>query len=225
MNRPMKSEEIFLEENNLSQHIDRTLLHPDCSEEEISIVCAEAKEKCFHAVCIPPYFVQKAARLLEESPVKIVTMIGFPMGYSTTYAKVEEMKRAFIDGVDEIDAMINICAVKNNDWNYVKNDIDTMASMTRMKNKIIKIIFEVDMLNEDEAKKLCDICIESGVDFIQTSTGVNGKGNQTSIISFLRSYLPENIKIKSAGGIESIQEAKKILDAGAERIGYMNSLS
>ncbi len=207
--------------NNISGLIEYTIIRPECSVEEIRIGCVSAREKGCHSICVPPYYVQHAARFLTESSVKINTMIGFPMGYSTTYAKVEEMKRAFIDGVDQIDAVINICAVKNGDWNYVKNDIDTMASMTRMRNKVIKIVFEVDLLNEEEAQKLCDICIESGVDFVVTSTGINGAGNQPGIVKFLRDYLPDNIKIKAAGGINNEGEAKALLNAGAIRLGIV----
>lgn len=228
MNHRMKPNDSLDSKNvgdNLNQCIDHSILRPDTSVEEIKILCVEAIENGFYSVCIPPYYVQHAARFLEDSNVKISTVIGFPMGYSTTYAKVEEMKRAFIDGIDEIDAVINICAVKNGDWNYVKNDIDTMASMTRMKDKVIKINFEVDLLNEDEAKRICDICIESGVDYIQTSTGVNGNGNQPDIVKFLRDYLPERIKIKAAGGIHSKAEALSLLKAGADRIGTSSSLS
>ncbi len=221
----MNLNENSVDENDLKNYVDHSLLRPDCSEEEIRILCVEAKENKLTSVCVPPYFVQQASRFLEESSVKLSTVIGFPMGYSTTYAKVEEMKRAFIDGIDEIDAVINICAVKNGDWNYVKNDIETMASMTRMKAKKIKIIFEVDLLNEDEAKKICDICIESEVDYVQTSTGVNGNGNQPGIVKFLRDYLPKNIKIKAAGGIENREDAMKLIEAGADRLGCFNSMA
>lgn len=208
----------------LAQYIDHTLLRPDCSIEEINILCAEAKEYGFYSICIAPYFVQHASRLLNDSPVKIATVVGFPMGYSSTAAKIEEIKRAFIDGADEVDTVININAVKSNDWNYVRNDIDTMARMSDMRDKVIKVIFEVDLLNEDEAKKLCDICIDSEVNFVKTSTGINGKGNQPEIISFLREYLPKEIKIKASGGIRSKVEAEALIAAGAERLGCSKSI-
>lgn len=208
----------------LAQYIDHTLLKPNCSVEEINILCAEAKEHNFYSICIAPYFVQHASRLLKDSEVKIATVVGFPMGYSSTASKIEEIKRAFIDGADEVDAVVNINAVKSDDWNYVRNDIDTMARMTDMRDKVIKVIFEVDLLNEDEAKKLCDICVDSEVNFVKTSTGINGKGNQPEIITFLRDYLPKEIKVKASGGIRTKAEAEALIAAGAERLGCSKSI-
>lgn len=212
------------EGKSLSKYIDHTILKPDCSTEEIRILCTEAVEYGFYSVCIAPYFVQFASRLLESTEVKVATVVGFPMGYSTTFAKVEEMKRAFLDGADEVDVVVNINAVKSGDWNYVKNDIDTMARMTGMKDKLIKVIFEVDLLTEDEAKKLCDICIESGVHYVKTSTGINGKGNQPEVISFLREYLPKEIKVKASGGIKTKSEAENLIALGADRLGCSRSI-
>lgn len=208
-----------------SKYIDHTTLKPDCSIEEIRILCSEAIEHGFYSVCVAPYFVQHASRFLNESDVKIATVVGFPMGYSSTSSKVEEIKRAFIDGADEIDAVANINAIKSGDWNYVKNDIETLSRMTSMgRDKLIKIIFEVDLLNEDEAKKLCDVCIESEVGFVKTSTGINGKGNQPQIVSFLRDYLPKEIKVKASGGIKTRAEAEALIEAGASRLGCSRSI-
>ncbi|MGB1216236.1 MAG: deoxyribose-phosphate aldolase [Saprospiraceae bacterium] len=208
----------------IASHIDHTILKPNCTLENIQTLCTEANEHGFISVCIPPYFTQHASRLLEKSDVKIATVIGFPMGYTHTSSKVEEIKRAFINGAEEVDAVVNICAIKNEDWNYVHNDIETMTQMTRMHGRIIKIIFETDLLTHTEIIKLCEICKECKVDFVKTSTGYNGKGNQPDIIQLLREQLPESIKIKASGGIQTKEQAEILLQAGAERLGCSASV-
>lgn len=212
------------EERTLAQYIDHTLLKPDCTSEEIEILCTEALHHGFYSVCVSPYFVRKAKTLLGKSAVKVATVVGFPMGYSPTSSKAEEIKRAFINGADEVDAVVNINAVKNKDWTYISNDIDTMARMASMRDKLLKVIFEVDLLTQDEAKKLCDICIETDVRFVKTATGVNGKGNQPEVVSFLRDYLPKGIKVKASGGIKTKAEAEALIKAGADRLGCSRSV-
>jgi deoxyribose-phosphate aldolase len=212
------------EERTLAQYIDHTLLKPDCTSEEIEILCREALQHGFYSVCVTPYFVRHAKTILGKSAVKVATVIGFPMGYSPTSSKAEEIKRAFINGADEVDAVVNINAVKNKDWTYIRNDIDTMSRMASMRDKLLKVIFEVDLLTEDEAKKLCDICIETDVRYVKTATGVNGKGNQPKVVSFLREYLPKGIKVKASGGIRTKSEAEALIKAGADRLGCSRSV-
>ena len=118
--KPMNHQANQTMERPLAQYIDHTVLKPDNSVEEIKILCTEALEHGFYAVCVSPYYVKHAKRFLEGSNVKVSTVVGFPMGYAFTTAKVEEIKRAFIDGADEIDAVVNINAVKSEDWNYIK---------------------------------------------------------------------------------------------------------
>ena len=205
--------------NKLSDYIDHTTLKANTRLKDIEELCKEAKEHNFVAVCVPPYFVTNAARLLRESKVKIATVIGFPMGYSTTPSKAAEIHKAIDDGADEVDVVINLSAVKSKDWNYVKNDIETMTVAAQMKGKIIKVIFETAILNQKEIKKLCEICVAAGVNFVKTSTGFNGDGASVEVVEFLKSNLPETIKIKASGGIRSAKKAQRMIDAGADRIG------
>lgn len=204
---------------NLASYIDHTVLRPDCTIEDIKKVCSEALQYKFAAVCIPPFFVKNAAQILNDSPVKIATVVGFPMGYSTTPAKVEEIKKGIDDGLDEIDAVINIAAVKNANWNYVKNDIYSVTMAGQLKGKCVKIILETGLLNEEEIKKLCAICSEIGPDFVKTSTGFNGEGATVDVVNLLRNNLPEEIKIKASGGIRSKEDALRLIEAGAKRLG------
>lgn len=213
-----------LTQMELTSVIDHTILRPDCSPEDIETLCEEAHKHSFAAVCVPPYFVKNAVRKLEESPVRVATVIGFPMGYACTPAKVEEVKRAIEEGADEVDVVINICAVKNKHWAYVKNDIDSIAMAAHSRGKIVKVILETGLLNEEELQQLCEICNQIGVDFVKTSTGVNGGGATLKAVRFLRKNLNDNIKIKASGGIRNQKSAQKFVDAGASRIGTSSGI-
>lgn len=210
---------------SIANRIDHTLLKPACTSAEITQLCAEAKEFGFKAVCVPPYYVKTAHRLLQDVPIKIATVIGFPMGYSTIPAKVEEIKRAINDGVDEVDVVINLCAVKNSAWNYVKNDIDSTTRITHMRGKVIKTILETTLLTEQEIIQLCSFCNEFGVDFVKTSTGFQGAGATIPTIQLLKKHLSNQIKIKASGGIRTYQDALHLIEAGADRLGCSSSIA
>jgi len=199
--------------------IDHTYLKPDCSTADVKVLCTEALHHGFKSVCIPPYYVFQAKKLLGESSVKICSVIGFPMGYSTTGAKVEEIKRACNDGVDELDVVVNIAAIKNNDWNAVSNDIESTTMISHLRGKKVKLIIEMGLLEEDEIVKVCELAIKSGVDFVKTSTGFNNTITTTEDISHLKSILPPSIKVKASGGIRTKADALAMIKAGADRIG------
>jgi len=205
--------------------IDHTVLKVDCKVEKIRALCDEAVASRFAAVCVPPYFVKEAARKLEYSRVKVATVIGFPYGYSATPAKVEEIKRAINDGADEVDVVVNICAIKEGSWYYVKNDIESMTLAAHLKGKGIKVIFEMSLLTEEEIVKLCEICSGLDVNFVKTSTGVNGTGATVEMIEFLRKNLSSKIKIKASGGIRTVEQAQALVDAGATRLGTSAGVS
>lgn len=204
---------------NLARYIDHTILKPDCSLAEIKKCCDEAVQYQFAAVCVPPYYVKDAVASLEKSTVKISTVVGFPMGYATTPAKVEEIKRAIDEGADELDAVINLCAVKNKNWNHVKNEVETLTTACHMKGKILKLILETGLLSEEEILRLCKISSDVGVDFVKTSTGINAAGASPQIVRFLRKNLPSDIKIKASGGIRDRNFAEELISCGADRLG------
>lgn len=206
-------------QNPLNAHIDHTTLKVDTKLKDIKKICSEAIEYDFFAVCVPPYFVQNAAMLLKNSKVKVATVIGFPMGYATTPSKAAEINQAINDGADELDVVVNVSAVKSGNWNYVHNDIKTMAIAAHMKGKSIKVILETGLLNRKEIKKLCEICAEVEVNFVKTSTGMNGEGATLEVVQFLRENLPKTIKIKASGGIRNLTKAIKMIEGGADRIG------
>lgn len=203
---------------SLASLIDHTILRPDCTLKDIKTICAEAVQYQFAAVCIPPFYLNDAIPLLVDSNVKLATVIGFPMGYSATPSKVEEIKRGLDEGTDEFDVVPNICAIKNGNWNYVQNDIESMTRAVHLKGKAIKVILEYSLLSEAEVVKICSICEKSGVNFVKTSTGFHG-GATPEMVAHLRSILPKSIKIKASGGIRSASSALKLVEAGADRIG------
>lgn len=210
---------------NLASKIDHTLLKADATEKEIKKLCAEAKEFGFAAVCIPPYFVRKCKLWLADSNVKVATVVGFPLGYSHTPAKVEEARRAIDEGAGEIDMVINIIALKAGDWNYLKNELTSVATIVQLRGGKLKVILETGLLTESEIIKACELCKEMSVDYVKTSTGTIQPGATIETIKLLRANLPKSIKIKASGGIKTKEFALKLIEAGADRIGCSASVS
>lgn len=208
---------------DIHKAIEHTILKPDCTLDDIRRLCEEAVQYNFYGVCVPPYFVKEAARLLNEQ-AKVVTVVGFPMGYSNVPAKVEEVKRALDEEADEIDAVVNICAIKSNNWNYIKNEVDSVARAVSMRGKVLKLIIETGLLTKAEMKQVIKIAEDNDVQFIKTSTGFNGDGATVEIVKFLRENLNPKVKIKASGGIKSFEMAEKLIHAGADRIGTSNGV-
>lgn len=210
---------------NIAQYIDHTILKPTTTIADIEKICAEAKAYQFAAVCVPPLFVKKAKTALAGSTVKVATVIGFPFGYSAIEAKVAEIVLAIVDGADELDLVINISAIKNNDWQYLATEINTIMPLIRNKEKVIKIIIESGILTKEEIIKCCDIYSAAGVDFIKTSTGYAEKGASVADVELIRNHSADSIKIKASGGIKTFNFAKQLIDAGASRLGCSSSIS
>ena len=208
---------------DIHKAIEHTILKPDCTLDDIRRLCEEAVQYNFYGVCVPPYFVKEAARLLNEQ-AKVVTVVGFPMGYSNVPAKVEEVKRALDEEADEIDAVVNICAIKSNNWNYIKNEVDSVARAVSMRGKVLKLIIETGLLTKAEMKQVIKIAEDNDVQFIKTSTGFNGDGATVEIVKFLRENLNPKVKLKASGGIKSFEMAEKLIHAGADRIGTSNGV-
>ena len=209
----------------INEYIDHTNLKPDATKMAIEQLCGEALEHNFKAVCVSPYFVKHAFEKLKHSDVKVATVIGFPMGYSCAAAKVEEVKRALNDGAHELDVVVNIQAIKAGDYNYIKNELESICTYTHIKNHIVKVIIEIGLLSQQEIINTCKVCEEVGVDFVKTSTGVIGRGVTTADIILLKKILPAKIKVKASGGIKTLEQVKDLIEAGAERIGASASVS
>ena len=210
---------------NLASKIDHTLLKADISEREVKKLCAEAKEYGFAAVCIPPYFVRKCKLWLTDTNVKVATVVGFPLGYAHTPAKVEEARRGIDEGADEIDMVLNIIALKAGDWNYLKNELTSVATIVQLRGGKLKVILETGLLLESEIIKACELCKEMSVDFVKTSTGFIQPGATVEVVKLLRANLPKSIKIKASGGIKTKEFALELIEAGADRLGCSASVS
>jgi len=203
----------------LNQYIDHTILKPTTLLSDIEKLCAEARQYGFAAVCVPPNFVKKAKELTEGSAVKVATVIGFPFGYSAVEAKIAEILLAIVDGADELDVVINISAIKNNDWGYLADEINHILPIVRSKHKVIKIIIESGILTDEEIVKCCAIYGAAGIDYLKTSTGYAEKGATVEAVRLFRQHLPVNVGIKASGGIRDYAFAKQLVDAGATRLG------
>jgi deoxyribose-phosphate aldolase len=209
---------------NIAPYIEHTLLKPTATWPEIENLCKEAMEYGFAAVCVPPLYVKRATELLSNSKVKTATVIGFPFGYSAIEAKVAEIVLAIVDGADELDMVVNISAIKNEDWTFIDNEINTIMPIVRNKNKVIKVIIESGVLTDDEIIKCCDIYGAAGVDYVKTSTGYAEKGASIHAVKLIRTHLSDAVKIKASGGIKSYSFAKELINAGANRLGCSGSI-
>jgi deoxyribose-phosphate aldolase len=208
---------------NIASYIDHTVLKPTITIAEVEKLCMEANLFGFAAVCVPPLFVKKAAALVLPT-VKVATVMGFPFGYSAIEAKVAETVLAIVDGADELDLVINISAIKNNDWQFLAHEINSILPIVKKKEKVIKIIIESGVLSNDEIIKCCDLYGAAGVDFIKTSTGYAEVGATVDAVKLMRKHLADTVKIKASGGIKTFKFAAELIAAGADRLGCSNSL-
>ena len=208
----------------VASYIDHTILKPTTLIADIETLCKEAIDNNMAAVCVPPLFVKQAKFLVQNSTVKVATVIGFPFGYSAVEAKLAEVLLAMVDGADELDMVINIAALKNNDWQYLAGELNAILPIVQSKKKILKIIIESGLLTDDEIIKCCDLYGIAGVNFLKTSTGYADTGATVHAVRLMRKHLADAIKIKASGGIRTFTFAKELIDAGADRIGCSSSI-
>lgn len=207
----------MLNREDIAGLIDHTLLRPDASYADIPPLCGEARQFGFHSVCVNPSFIRMAKELLRASNVKMTTVIGFPLGMTLTEVKVFEAMHARLLGADELDIVINIGALKSGDWATVRKDISDVIMAT--KGIIHKTIIETCLLDDDEKKKVVEIALEAGSEFIKTSTGFGPRGAKVRDIRFIKDIVGDAAGIKAAGGIRTLRQVESMLKAGATRIG------
>lgn len=205
---------------NLNKHIEHTLLKQDAKLEDFIKLFNEAKAHKFLGVCINPAYVKLAKENLKGNDVKVVTVIGFPLGANRSDVKAFEASKAVEDGADEIDMVINVTAIKNKDYDFVVNDIKAVKAAC--KDKPLKVILETDLLEKDEIKKACELCVEAKADLVKTSTGFvkGGVGAKAEDVKLMyETVSPYGLKVKASGGIRDKETAVKMIEAGAERLG------
>lgn len=197
-------------------YCDHTLLAQTSTWKQIKGICDDGMKYHTASVCIPPCYVKKAKKYVGDN-LKICTVIGFPNGYNTTAVKVYETKRAIKDGADEVDMVINIGLVKSRSWKQVLSEIKAVRKASE--GKVLKVIIETCLLTDAEKKKMCEIVTESGADFIKTSTGFSKAGATREDIKLFSENIGQNVKMKAAGGISSIEDAEDFIKLGCERLG------
>lgn len=208
---------------NIASMIDHTLLKPDATGEMIDKLCAEAKKYEFAAVCVNPYYVSRAKELLKDTNIKVATVIGFPLGANTKEVKAFETEDAIKNGADEVDMVINIGALKSEEYDVVIDDIKSVVKAANGK-AIVKVIIETCLLTEEEKIMACKLAKEAGADYVKTSTGFSTGGATVEDVKLMKEIVGDSLKIKASGGIRDYKTAKAMIDAGASRIGASASI-
>ena len=204
--------------SNIQNYIEHTALHATINDADIEKLISEAKENEFLGVCVPPFWVKKAKREIGKSQLKLVTVIGFPLGYQMSHTKEAEILQAIKDGADELDLVVNISAYKAG-MMWPKIEIAKFSKLSHEHGKLLKVIIETAYLDNEEIIDLCKICADAGADFVKTSTGFASSGAKVEHIQLMRANLPESVGIKASGGIKTKEEAEAMISAGADRIG------
>ncbi|HLS35462.1 MAG TPA: deoxyribose-phosphate aldolase [Bacillota bacterium] len=208
----------------LEKYIDHTILNPDAKKADIHNILSEAKEYGFASVCVNPSWVAYCSKELAGTQVKVCTVIGFPLGSTTTETKVFEAKEAIKNGAEEIDLVINISALKDRDESYVKKDIQSIVKAAGQ-NIITKVIIETALLSDEEKVLACTLAKEAGADFVKTSTGFSSGGATEEDIRLMRKTVGKEMGVKASGGIRDKETAVKMIEAGATRIGASAGVS
>ena len=203
---------------SIASMIDHTLLKQDATGEQIDRLCAEAAEYHFASVCVSPYYVVRCVKNLKGTGVKVCTVVGFPLGATTMETKVFETLQAVASGAEEIDMVINVCALKSGHIRGVEQEIQAMAAAVEGK-AILKVIIETCLLTDEEKVLACQIAKRCGADFVKTSTGFSTGGATVEDVALMRRTVGPEMGVKASGGIRDYAKAKAMIDAGASRIG------
>jgi len=203
----------------VAKYIDHTLLKPEATREEIEKLCQEARKFNFASVCVNPTWVKECAFALHGSPVKVCTVIGFPLGAGVADVKAYETRRAIFDGATEIDMVVNIGALKSGDDAMVRRDIQAVVAAAHEGCAIVKVIIETALLTDEEKVRACLLAKEAGADFVKTSTGFSKGGATVADIELMRRTVGSEVGVKAAGGVRDLASAREMIAAGATRIG------
>ena len=205
-----------MSEEEILEHVDHTLLLQTATWEEIRQICDDAMQYQTASVCIPPSYVKQASEYVQGS-VSVCTVIGFPNGYMTTKAKEFETRDAIANGASEIDMVINVGWLKDKKYDLITEEIRILK--VACGDKILKVIIETCLLEEEEKIKMCEIVTEAGADYIKTSTGFSSGGATFEDVELFAKHVGPQVKIKAAGGITSMEDARRFLELGADRLG------
>lgn len=209
---------------SVAKMIDHTLLKPDATQEEIEQLIKEAKQYDFASVCINASWVQLAAQQLKETEVDVCTVVGFPLGATTTAVKKYEAEEALENGANEIDMVMNIGALKSGNDELVQAEIETIAILVHRYNGLLKVILETSLLSDEQIERACQLAVAAGTDYVKTSTGFNGDGATVEAVSLMRRTVGEKVGVKASGGIRTKDDLQRMIVAGANRVGASSSI-
>lgn len=213
-----------MDKSQIASMIDHTILKPEATEKEVKVLCKEAVQYSFASVCVNPSMVSLAATILEGSPVKVCTVIGFPLGATTTAVKAFETEQTIKEGATEVDMVINVGKLKERDLEYVKNDIKAVVDAAKGK-ALTKVIIETCLLTDEEKVIACQLSKEAGADFVKTSTGFSTGGATAVDIKLMRDTVGPDMGVKASGGVRSREDALTMIENGASRIGASASIA
>ena len=212
-----------MDNKTILKTVDHTLLKQTSTWEDIKIICDDAMKYEVASVCIPPSFVKKAKEYVGDK-MQVCTVIGFPLGANTSEVKAFETKDAIAKGAHEVDMVINIGALKDKNYDLVYNDIKAVVDAAN-KEALVKVIIETCYLTDEEKKIVCELSVKAGADYVKTSTGFGTGGSTPEDIKLMRDVVGPNIGVKASGGVRTTEDALKVIDAGASRIGASASIS
>jgi deoxyribose-phosphate aldolase len=208
----------------LARYIEHTNLSPTITVGDIDRLVDEARQHQFLGVCVPPFWVKRAQREIGNAPIALVTVAGFPLGYSMTETKLEEIKRAIDNGAHEIDVVLNISSFKTG-YPWTKVEIAKCTKLVHDHQKILKVILETAYLSDEEIVSACKLCADAGADFVKTSTGFGPTGASEAHVRLMRASVPASVGIKASGGIKTTEQALAFLEAGADRLGTSSGVN
>ena len=210
---------MFEEKHSLAAVIDHTLLKPDATTADIERLCDEALIYGFAAVCINPFWVSLAAKKLTGSPVRVCTVVGFPFGANAIETKSQEANIARNQGAEEIDMVLNIGALRSGDYHLARKEIAEVAGVAHEGNGLLKVILETCLLTDEQKVKASRLAVEAGADFVKTSTGFSTGGATVEDVRLMRNAVGQHMGVKASGGIRTLASVRRMLEAGATRIG------
>ncbi len=211
-------------DGRVSHMIDHTLLKPDATQDQVAQLCYEAKKHTFASVCVNPSYVKLCADLLKDTDVLVCTVIGFPLGATSTESKAFEAQKALRDGATEVDMVINVGGLKSRDYELVEQDIAAVARAVHAGGAILKVIIEAALLTDEEKVAACQLAKVAGADFVKTSTGFGPGGATAEDVALMRRVVGSGMGVKASGGIRTYADVKKMIAAGASRIGASASV-
>ncbi|MCS5500652.1 deoxyribose-phosphate aldolase [Lysinibacillus sp. A4] len=211
-------------EKNFARMIDHTLLKAEATKEQIEKLCAEAKQFNFASVCVNPTWVKRSSELLQGTDVLVCTVIGFPLGANTPAVKAFEAKDAIANGAKEVDMVINIGALKDKNYELVQADIAAVVEAAK-DSALVKVIIESCLLTDEEKVKACELAVAAGADYVKTSTGFSTGGATAEDIALMRKTVGPELGVKASGGVRSLEDMKKMVEAGATRIGASSGVA